>query len=276
MQHTINGVRMHWNEAGSGDPLIFIHGFPFNNTLWSKQLEAPPEGWRFIAPDLRGFGQSEAGKTGPYPMDLLADDINALLDHLGLDQAVICGQSMGGYVALSLARRYPDRVRALVLMATRASADSDEGARNRRALAARARSEGVKPVIDSMLPKLLSAHSRMKQPELVDFVRAMMEATSPETMARALEGMAERHDYTGELEQIDVSTMAVRGDQDEIVPAVDMELIARTVRGARNEVISLAGHLPNLEASDVTNNLITRFLALLPPALKLGDFSFSF
>ncbi len=275
MQHTINGVRMHWNEAGSGDPLIFIHGFPFNSTLWSKQFEAPPEGWRFIAPDLRGFGQSEAGQAGSYSMDLFADDINALLDHLGFDQAVICGQSMGGYVALSLARRYPDRVRALVLMATRASADSEEGARNRRALAARARSEGVKPVIDAMLPKLVSAHSRMKQPEIVDFVRAMMEATLPETMARALEGMAERHDYTGELDQIDVSTMVVRGDQDEIVPAVDMEFIARTVRGARSEVISLAGHLPNLEASDVTNNLLNRFLALLPPALKLGGFSFS-
>jgi pimeloyl-ACP methyl ester carboxylesterase len=274
-EHTIRGVKMHWREAGEGDPLIFIHGFPFNSSLWDAQLAAVPAGWKFIAPDLRGFGASEA--TGePFSMDIFADDIAALLDHLELDQAVICGMSMGGYVALSLVMRQPDRVRALVLSATRASADSEEARRARLELAARARVQGPQPVIDAMLPHLLTAHTELKQPEVVAKVREMMEATPAQTLARSLEAMAARRDYTNELSSINVSTMVVRGEQDEMIPAADMELIARTVRGARHEVISFAGHMPPLEASDVFNNILSHFLAQLPPALKLGDFDFSF
>lgn len=276
MQHTINGVRMHWREEGSGDPVIFIHGFPFNHTVWDAQLAAVPAGWRFIAPDLRGFGQSADAGAGRYTMDLFADDIIALMDHLGAEQAVICGLSMGGYVAFSLAARYVGRVRALVLVATRANADSAEAKSHRQELANLARRNGPQPVVDSMLPKLFSAHTRLKYPQLVEKVRTMMQQTPPETLARALEGMAARKDYTAELDNINVPTMVVRGEQDEIIPAGDISAIARTVRGARHEVIALSGHLPNLEASDVFNTLLDNYLNFLPPLLALGDINLSF
>ena len=131
-------------------------------------------------------------------------------------------------------------------------------------------------MVASMLPKLLSAHSRMKQPELAGKVQAMMEGVPPETHARALEGMAERKDYTSELGNITVATIVVRGELDEIIPAADMEYIARTVRGARHEVIALAGHMPNLEASDVFNKTLTQYLNFLPPTTKIGDLTLSF
>lgn len=276
MQDTLNGVRINWREAGAGDPLIFIHGFPFDGSMWDPQLAAVPPGWRFIAPDLRGFGASEASGSGSYEIDTYADDVVALLDNLGIDQAVICGLSMGGYVALSLVKRYPDRVRALVLVDTRANADTAEAKANRITLAARARAEGTKPVIDTMLPHLVSPHTRLKQPAAVEKVRRMMEAAAPESLARALEGMAGRSDYVADLAGINVSTLVIRGEQDDIIVAGEMELIARTVRGARHEVIALAGHVPNLEASDVFNKIVAQFLGYLPPAMKLGDFNLSF
>src|SRR5687767_1064811 len=115
---------MNLREAGTGDPVIFIHGFPFNSSQWTPQLDGVPEGWRFIAPDLRGFGETPL--TGDdLEMDTFADDIVALMDEQEIEQAVICGLSMGGYIAFSIADRYPRRVRALVLVATRANADTE-------------------------------------------------------------------------------------------------------------------------------------------------------
>jgi 3-oxoadipate enol-lactonase len=269
---------MKWREAGSstGEPVILLHGFPFDSSMWDLQLAEVPEGWRYIAPDLRGFGRSPLIGEGPLTMSQHAADVVALMDELNIDQAVICGLSMGGYVALSLVMNHPDRVRALVLVASRANADGPEAKKGRLQQAAKVRQAGVNPVVDSMLPKLLSAHSRMKLPDAVEHVRAMMEGTPAETMARALEGMAAREDYTSRLGEIGVSTIVVRGQDDEIIPAGDMELIARTVRGARHEMVPLTGHLPNLEAPDVFNSILSKFLQNLPPALKLGDLSLSF
>lgn len=269
-------MSMNYREAGAGDPVIFIHGFPFNHTMWQPQLANAADGWRFIAPDLRGFGETPDDSSAPLTMETFADDIVALMDDLGLEQAVLVGLSMGGYVALDVVTRYADRVRALVLTATRANADSAEAKANRHSLAARARSSGARAVIDTMLPHLISAHSRLKMPELIKTVQGMMESASPQTMARALEGMALRKDYVADLANVNVSTMIIRGDQDDIIPAAEMETIARSVRGARHEVISLAGHLPNLENPELFNKLLGSFLAYLPPALKLGDFSLSF
>ena len=269
---------MNWREAGSktGDPVILLHGFPFDSSMWDPQLANVPEGWRYIAPDLNGFGGSPLVGDRALGMSQYATAVIALMDELKLDQAVICGLSMGGYVALPLAVQHAQRVRVLVLVATRANADSAEAKKARLEQAAKVRREGVRSVVDSMLPKLLSAHSRMKHPDVVLKVRRMMDAAPPETMARALEGMAARADYTSRLGDIGVSTMVVRGQEDEIIPKGDMELIARTVRGARHEMVPLTAHLPNMEAPDAFNAILAKFLQALPPAFKLGDMSLSF
>ncbi len=275
MQHAFNGVSLHWRERGAGDPVVFIHGFPFRSTMWAPQFEAVPAGWRYIAPDLRGFGESERG-SALLSIDVFADDIVALLDHLHIDQAVICGLSMGGYVALSMADRHSDRVRALVLVATRAGADSDEQMNARRELATKTRAAGVKVVVEAMLPRLFAGNTRTQRPQVVEFIRNMMGATAPETMAGALVAMANRSDYRELLGKINVSTMVVRGDQDEIITREEMDLLARMVRGAKYEVITNVGHLPNLEAPEVFNKTLFNFLNFLPPAVKLGKLTLNF
>jgi pimeloyl-ACP methyl ester carboxylesterase len=276
MQHAINGVKLHWRESGAGDDVVlFIHGFPFRSTMWGPQLEAVPEGWRFIAPDLRGFGGSEAGAE-PFSMDLFADDIIALLDHLNIEQVVICGLSMGGYVALSIAERYPHRMRAVVLVATRASADNPEARKGRYELAARTRAQGSMAVVESMMPKLVSGATQIHRPEVADFVRVMMQTTNAEVMARTLEAMATRNDYRDKLHLINVAAAVVRGDQDEIITREEMDFLARQVRGAKYDLIPNVAHLPNLEAPDVFNKLLSTFLRSLPAPISIRDMTFIF
>ena len=274
MQHAINGVKLHWRESGAGDDVVlFIHGFPFRSTMWGPQLEAVPAGWRFIAPDLRGFGNSELGNEA-LSIDLFADDLIAILDHLNIEQVVVCGLSMGGYIALSIAERYPHRMRAVVLAATRASADSPEAKKSRHELAARTREQGAMAVVESMLPKLVSGATRIQRPEVADFVKVMIQTTNAEAMARTLEALASRNDYRDKVHLINVAAMVVRGDQDEIIKREEMDLLARSVRGAKYEPIPNVGHLPNLEAPDVFNNLMSTFLNSLPAPISIRDMTF--
>lgn len=265
MQAIINSVRMHWRDEGDGEPVVFIHGFPFNARMWDEQLASLPAGWRAIAPDLRGFGASAGGPAGPYTMDQFADDIAALLDHVGVRSAVICGLSMGGYVAFALHRRHRQKVRALVLCNTRPGADTEEARRNRLVQAARVRQDGVAPVVESMLPRLMSDLSKKKHPELVTRVREIMESTPPETMARVLEGMAQRPSSEDQLRDISVPTLIIHGDDDAIVPRGEAQMMARNLRGARLEILEDCGHLSNLEYPDLFNRHVHEFLANLPP-----------
>jgi pimeloyl-ACP methyl ester carboxylesterase len=268
----VNGIEIDWRERGSGDAILFIHGFPLNSAMWEPQLGALPPGWRGIAPDLRGFGATTEGPEGDYPMDLLARDLGGLLDHLGIERAVICGLSMGGYVAFQFCRLYPERVRALVLCATRAEADSADARRVRHQLARRVLAEGRDPVVAAMLPKLVALSTRLKQPGVVELVHAMMRETAPATMAKALLGMAKREDAGAILRDVHVPALVITGDEDAIIGRGPLEMLARAVRGARIETIEDAGHLPNLEQPVVFNRVLGKFLSALPAAAETLSF----
>ena len=260
----VNGIEIEWRERGEGDAVVFIHGFPFNSAMWGHQLAGLPSGWRGIAPDLRGFGASEAGEEPVFGMDLLAGDVAVLLDQLGIDQVVLCGLSMGGYVAFELWRQFGDRVRAIILCDTRAAADSPDTRRARHQLAERVRGEGPKPVVDALLPKLLSPATVRKKPGVTAMVRAMMEETPPETMARSLLGMAARTDAEPLLRTVDVPVLVVVGADDVITGRGQGEMLARAIRGARIEMIEAAGHVPPLEQPDEFNAILGQFLQGLP------------
>jgi pimeloyl-ACP methyl ester carboxylesterase len=232
--------------------------------MWGPQLSALPVGWRGIAPDLRGFGASEGPAEDVTTMDAFADDLAGLLDHLSIERAVVCGLSMGGYIALAMWRRHRDRVRALILSDTRAGADSGEAADARRRLAERVLSEGPDVVADGMLPRLLSPTTSRRDAGTVQLVRAMMLETRPVTMARALLGMAERPDSEEMLASIDVRTLVIVGDEDAITSRGQADLLARGIRPATLEVIDGAGHLPNLEQPAEFNRAMAGFLAGLP------------
>lgn len=262
---SLNGIELEWRERGEGEnTILFVHGFPFNSAMWGHQLAALPPDWRGIAPDLRGFGASEPGDVPVFSMDVLATDLVALLDHHNIDRVVLCGLSMGGYVVFEFWRRYSERVRALVLCDTRAAPDAPDTQRARRGLADRVRAEGPGPVVDALLPKLLSPSTSRKKRRVADMVRAMMEETAPETMARALLGMAARADAEPLLRTIDVPVLVIVGADDTITGRGQAEMLARGIRGARLELIEAAGHLPPLEQPEEFNAIVAQFLAGLP------------
>ncbi len=273
MQAVINEVLMHWREQGTGEPVLFIHAFPFHGGMWDGQLSALPPGWRGIAPDLRGFGRTSGSGAGPYTMDQYADDLAGLLDYLQLEHAVLCGLSMGGYVALAFYRKYAQRVRALILCNTRAGADSEEGKQNRRALAARVRSDGVRAAAESMLPKLVSDHTRAADPNKVLVVQQLMMSNQPETVARALEGMALRPDSEPILRRIESPTIIVHGEDDATIPRGEAQILARGIRGSRIKLLPQVGHLSNLEEPGEFNRVVSDFLLQLPPFFGVLKFA---
>jgi pimeloyl-ACP methyl ester carboxylesterase len=240
--------------------VVLLHGFPFNRSLWREQVAALSQNYRVVTPDLRGFGESSVVDE-PATMELLAQDVAALLDELGLGRVALGGLSMGGYVALSFYRQFPRRVRALILADTRPQADTEEARANRETLAQRALAEGMQPVVDAMLPKLLAPATQQERPETVARLREMMLATPPAGAAAALRGMALRRDQTDLLPNIIAPTLIIVGSEDAITPPSDAELMHREIRGARLERIEGAAHCSNLEDPQAFNTSLLKFLA---------------
>jgi pimeloyl-ACP methyl ester carboxylesterase len=257
----INGRQVGYDDVGSGDPIVFLHGFPHRRSLWAPQLGALVDRARCIAPDLRGFGESQA--LAPYSMDRYADDVVELLDHLRLERAVVCGISMGGYVAFALWRRHPARVRGLVLMDTRSGVDSPEAVLKRRDMIALARQRGSGAVADAMITGMVGRSTREKCPEVVDAVHSMLESAPVEGVVGALEAMISRADSTPTLGTIDVPTLIVVGEEDALTPAKESRAMHDAIPGSTLEVIARAGHVANVERSAAVNHVLSEFMAAL-------------
>ena len=256
---TVNGVSLAVERRGSGPAILFVHGYPLDRTLWAHQLEHL-DGWQRIAVDLRGFGLSDAPDLG-YSLPTYADDLAALLDALQLDDVVLCALSMGGYVAFEFLRRYRERVKGLVLMDTRADADTPEARRARDHAIAVAREHGAAAIAESMMPRLLASDTLRRNPSLAEQVRAMVVATPVPGIAGALAAMRDRPDSTTMLGTLEgLPTLLVVGEQDEITPPAGHEAMAAAIPGAKLAVIPGAGHLPPLEAPETVTHVLAAFL----------------
>jgi pimeloyl-ACP methyl ester carboxylesterase len=255
----IDDISLAYTDTGVGRPIVLIHGYPFNRSLWNEQVAALSNSYRIIVPDLRGFGESDAS-IGPATMNRMAEDVAYLLDHLEIPRAVIGGLSMGGYVTLAFYKQFPSRVRGLVLADTRAQADTEEAKQTRAQQAEKALSEGMAGIADAMLPKLLTPETVSKRPEIVKRVRDMMLKTKPEGAAAALLGMAEREDQTELLSRITAKTLIIVGAEDVITPVADSEKMHIAIAGSRLVVLESAGHVSNLERTGEFNDALMDFL----------------
>jgi 3-oxoadipate enol-lactonase len=260
----VNDVEIAYDDVGHGMPVVLLHGFPFNRSMWSEQVEALKDQYRVITPDLRGLG--DTGLQGQEAgIEDMARDVAGLLDHLGLNRVVIGGLSMGGYVALAFHRLYPLRVRALILADTKAQADTDEAKKIRYQQAEAVTKDGMEPIADRMAPRLLTPHMLEDRKEIVERVRQMMIATPRDGAAAALRAMAARTDHVIRLPQILAPTLIIVGDEDEITSTEDSELMHREIRGSKLVTIYGAAHVSNIERPDEFNQALLDFLATLQP-----------
>lgn len=254
-------VEVGYDDVGGGTPVVLLHGFPHNRSLWAPQVTALFPFARCIVPDLRGFGESPA--RPPYDMDRYADDVASLMDALGVRQAVIAGISMGGYVAFALWRRHRARVRGLLLADTRAGADDEAGRQRRRELIEAARKGGSAAVADRTIEGMLGRRTRARAPGLVGSVHTMLAAAPAEGAIGALEAMIARPDSTPTLGTIDVPTLVVVGEDDVLTPPAEARALHAAIRGSRLEVIGGAGHLSNVERPAAFNQVTGEFLLSL-------------
>lgn len=260
MKTRINDINIAYDDQGEGLPIVFIHGFPLSRQLWKPQIRGLSDVAQVIVPDLRGHGESES-TSGVYPMDLLASDVNALLNKLEVQAPIIlCGLSMGGYIAFAFYRLYKERLAGLILAATRAGADSEEGKNMRDQTAAKAMEEGVGAVAQGMLPKLMSPVTYERKPELVSFTQDMMNSISVNGMVGDLLGMKERPDSSALLNEIQIPTLILHGVDDTLIPVAEAESMEAALPNGRLRVLPEAGHLLNLEQPILFNQEIGRFL----------------
>lgn len=258
------GFQMGYDDQGDGPAVVFLHGFPHDRTLWAAQRVALAPKARCIVPDVRGFGHSST--HGPYSMDQYADDIVTLLDHLGVERAVICGLSMGGYIAMALWRRHPQRVQGMVFCDTKAGPDSDEGKRRRDALAALVKQGGTRVIIDAQITGMVGTTTRERRPEVVEALRAMMGRQSTAGVVGALQALRDRPDSGDTVQSITVPSLVIVGEEDALTPLKEARAIAEALPSAarvRLEIIAGAGHVPCLERPAATTHALSDFLATL-------------
>ena len=243
-----------------GTPLVLLHGWPLSSRMWEPQIEFFGEAFRVVAPDLKGFGASDApDDPKSYSMDGYADDVAALLDELGLPEVVLGGLSMGGYVCFAFLRRHAGRARALVLADTRAVPDTPEGARVRSAQQEQVAERGPGPLADSLIDTLLSESTRARKPDVVERVRKLMDQPAAGYIG-ALEAMKARPDSTPDLTRIAIPTLIIVGEEDRVTPPESARSMHEHIGGSQLAVIPEAGHLSNLEAPQAFNEALAGFL----------------
>lgn len=252
-------IKLYYAEQGHGLPVLFIHGFPFDHTIWQAQAGALSEHFRIITPDLRGHGQSPS-PDGVYHMDLLAQDMIALLDSLDIGRAVWVGHSVGGYSTMAALRLAPERIAGIALVATQPYADPEDRRAGRLAMAERALKEGSTFVAESMLKTIFAPDYDLQSP-LARRIFDLMRHTPPPGVAGIQRGMAQRPDSTETLRGVHVPAVVIAGAADQLVALNVVRQMAQIIPQAGLVEIARAGHLPMIEQPEATTAALREFLA---------------
>lgn len=254
----VGNANIHYQRRGSGPAVALLHGFPLDSTMWRHQLDALATRWTVITPDLRGFGDSRP--ASPFTIEDLAEDVHGLLAQLGVLPCVVGGLSMGGYVSFAFAERYADELRGLVLVDTRAEADTPEARENRLKMIEKCRVAGPRAVADEMELRMLAPDAPA---EVRAAVRRMMESCPADTIEYALMAMRQRRDYTGALASIRAPALVIVGERDAITPPAVAQSMHRAIPGSRLCVIEGAGHMAPMESPRAVTAAIDDFMAAL-------------
>lgn len=254
---------LEYDDAGRGPVVVLLHGFPLSKAMWRPQVLALEPDYRVIAPDLRGFGGSSAFDDSPT-LEQMADDVAGLLAALKIEGPVVLGGlSMGGYLALAVARKYPALLRGLILADTRAEPDDNQAKANRNTMIEFARSHTAVDVMDKMLPKLLSERTRRERLDVESTVRRIAADQRIDGIIGALKVLRDRPDARPSLAAIHVPTLVLVGSDDALTPPAMAETLATGIAGARLVKIPGAGHMSNLEEPAEFNTAVEAFLRSL-------------
>ena len=257
----VNNVYISYAEAGSPDamPVIFIHGFPFSKAMWAGQLEILKNDYRAIAYDVRGHGNSEAG-ADDFSIGLFADDLLAFMDELQIQKAVVCGLSMGGYIVLNAIQKQPNRFTGLILTDTQCGADTHEGREKRLKTIAFIQRNGLEIYAEESLKNLFAPASFQSQQESVKFIHETILSTSAEVVCRTLLALANCKESCSALPMIKIPVRVIVGEKDKVTPPPVAQKMVDAISGSKLVVINEAGHITNLEAPEVFNNHLLKFL----------------
>jgi pimeloyl-ACP methyl ester carboxylesterase len=247
------------HDTGSGEAVLFLHAFTMDASQWDHQVAALSGDLRCVRIDLWGCGASPAPPAGVPALDVFAGAVLAALDSRNIDRVAVVGLSMGGYLAFALWRLAPERIRALVLCNTRATADAEAPRYDRLTMADQVERDGsVESIVDPMVARLLSPRAQAEA-HIVDPVRGRIRRCTPAGIAFAQRAMAARPDSSALLASINVPTLVIAGTQDAIIPVSEVQAMADSIPGARCVALD-SGHLSNLELPRAVNQQLAAFL----------------
>ena len=256
----VNNFNLSYDDVGEGRiPIIFLHGFPFDKTMWADQLDYLKSSYRLIACDIRGFGKSTDEET-PLNISLFADDLIEFMNRLDIDKAVICGLSMGGFITLNAVKRYPERFEALILCDTQCIADTPEVKDKRLNTIIEIENNGAADFNEGFIKSVFHKDSLINKKQLVDDLRKVVFANSNRIIMQGLLALAVRTETCSTLNKINIPTLIICGREDAVTPLEKSEYLKQHIEGAKLEVIDNAGHVSNLEQPDKFNECLSEFL----------------
>jgi 3-oxoadipate enol-lactonase len=259
MRSTINSLAVHTYGNKKKQPIIFIHGFPFDYKMWCNHMEALSENYYCIAYDVRGLGESYVG-DGQYTMEFFVDDLYSIMHEMSLKNPIVCGMSMGGYIALRAVERDQSRFKALILMDTKSQADNDEGKIKRAAAINEINTNGLNNFLEGFITNCFSSATIKNNPEKFECVLERAKKQDPLGVKGCLLAMISRTDTTAYLEKIEIPTLLMVGEKDTLTPPQVMKDMAAQIDESEFAPIPHAGHMAPVENPGVVNNIIASFL----------------
>lgn len=258
---TINKISVSYNDEGLNEApvIIFIHGFPLNKSMWNKQLKALKDNYRVIAYDIRGHGKTDVG-TLDFSIDLFVKDLLGFMDALKIKKTIICGLSMGGYIALNAIENHPERFTALILSDTNCTADTPEAKEKRMNTIQSIKENGVEKLANDLLPNLFAPESFITNSKEIVAVKEMIVNTTKESLYKSLNALANRKETCSKLEEIKVPVLILVGKEDKITPPEAAKAMHEKIDIALLSIINKAGHLSNLENPEEFNSHLKKFV----------------